>query len=103
VPFEQWERLVLSRNAPIVWARGDYAKTGIVPYVHERGARITSLRRLLLKPRYFTNGSAADLAQVLARFRAGPAGSAHDAPESEQLTPLSEPVRHSLQAFLQLL
>jgi len=103
VPFEDWERLVLSRNAPIVWARGEYEKTGVVPYVHERGTRITSLRRLLLKPRFFTNGSAADLSEVLARFRVGPARAAHDAPNAPELSALPEPAQRALLAFLQLL
>jgi hypothetical protein len=103
VAFEDWERLVLRRNGPIVWARGDYEKTGIVPYVHDRGTRITSLRRLLLKPRYFTNGSAADLAQVLARFRVGPVGTLHDAQGARDSTQLPEPVQRALLAFLKLL
>ncbi|HKY39354.1 MAG TPA: hypothetical protein VJN18_25625 [Polyangiaceae bacterium] len=103
VAFEDWERLVLRRNAPIVWARGDYEKTGIVPYVHERGTRITSLRRLLLKPRYFTNGSAADLTQVLARFRFGPAGGLHEAQDAVDASPLPVPAQRQLLAFLRLL
>jgi hypothetical protein len=94
---------VLSRSAPIVWARGDYEKTGIVPYVHERGTRITSLRRLGLKPRYFTNGSAPDLASVLARFRFSAAEAAHDAPAAAALSALSAQEQRALLAFLQLL
>jgi hypothetical protein len=103
VAFEDWQRLVLRRNGPIVWARGDYEKTGILPYVHERGTRITSLRRLLLKPRYFTNGSAADLAQVLARFRIGPVPGLHDAQVAAGSSPLPEPAQRAILAFLQLL
>ncbi len=103
IAFEDWERLVLRRNAPIVWARGDYAKTGILPYVHERGTRITSLRRLPLKPRYFTNGSAADLTQVVARFRLGPGGGLHDAQGAADATSLPEPAQRALLAFLRLL
>jgi cytochrome c peroxidase len=101
VPEESWQGLVLSRNAPIVWARGDYAKTGIEPYVHERGTRIPSLRRLSLKPRYFTNGSSPDLASVLSRFREGPAGPLHHS--LEQSNPLPESTQRELRAFLQLL
>lgn len=104
VPFAAWEQLVLSRNAPLVWARGEYEKTGIFPYVHERGTRITSLRRLSLKPRYFTNGSAPDLASVLADFRDG-AGSAlhHVQNEDARLAPLSSESRRALLSFLELL
>jgi hypothetical protein len=102
VPFLDWEALVLSRNAPLVWARGDYAKTGVVPYVHERGTRITSLRRLAQKPRYFSNGSAPDLASLLERFRAGPEGALHEASEP-RTGALSLPTRRALQAFLRLL
>jgi hypothetical protein len=103
VAFEDWQRLILRRNGPIVWARGDYEKTGIVPYVHERGTRITSLRRLLLKPRYFTNGSAADLEQVLARFRVAFGRGLHDAQGAAGPEPLSEPAQRAILAFLQLL
>jgi hypothetical protein len=40
VPFERWETLVFSPAAPIVWARGDYEKTGVLPYVDRHGAPI---------------------------------------------------------------
>jgi hypothetical protein len=103
VAFADWERLILSRNAPLVWARGDYAKTGILPYVHAHGTRITSLRRLALKPRYFTNGSAADLANVLERFREAPEGALHDASGDAGRAPLDTGTRGALLAFLQLL
>jgi hypothetical protein len=102
VPFADWEALVMSRNGPLVWARGDYAKTGIVPYVHERGTRITSLRRLAQKPRYFTNGSAPDLANVLERFRETSHGALHDAGD-EHGEALSTGNRQALAAFLRLL
>lgn len=95
-PFSEWEALVLSRNAPLVWARGDYEKTGILPYVSEQGTRITSLRRLSLKPRYFTNGSSATLADVLARYGDG----RH---QNGDARPLSEETRRALTAFLRLL
>jgi cytochrome c peroxidase len=105
VPLEQWQRLILQRNAPLVWARGDYEKAGILPYVHERGTRITSLRRLSLKPRYFTNGSAASLDDVLERFRFDAARSVHEAsPDAAPgLTRLDEPARGALLSFLRLL
>ncbi|RYZ06893.1 MAG: hypothetical protein EOO73_13965 [Myxococcales bacterium] len=100
VPFESWERFVFSSSAPIVWARGDYEQSGVLPYVHERGTRITSLRRLALKPRYFTNGSSPTLEDVLVRFRNG----AHDAgKESARLAPLSQETRRALLAFLKVL
>lgn len=103
-PLERWEALVLSRNAPLVWARGDYEKVGILPYVHEHGARIPSLRRLELKPRYFTNGSSPDLESVLQRFRTGAGRSLHaDSAEGARLSPLSAESRRALLAFLQLL
>jgi len=103
-PFAAWPELVLRRNAPLVWASSAYAKTGILPYVHERGTRITSLRRLALKPRYFTNGSAPTLRDLLSRFRFGGASALHEAPTTaEGLTPLDEPQRRALLAFLRLL
>ncbi|MDF2695736.1 MAG: hypothetical protein K0S65_4119, partial [Labilithrix sp.] len=43
IPFERWEPLVLGGGGPLVWASDAYEKTGIVPYVHERGARVPSL------------------------------------------------------------
>lgn len=103
VPFAAWESLIFSRNAPLVWARGDYAKTGVVPYVHALGTRIPSLRRLALKPRYFTNGSAPDLGNLLERFREAPDGPLHDATGSAALEPLPQQLRQALLAFLQLL
>lgn len=102
LPFEAWERLIFARNAPLVWARGDYAKTGVLPYVHERGTRITSLRRLALKPRYFTNGSAPDLESVLERFREGSGSSWHQSQDSG-LVGLDASTRRALLAFLRLL
>ena len=103
-PFAEWQELVLRRNAPLVWARSDYEKTGILPYVHERGTRITSLRRLALKPRYFTNGSAATLGDVLTRFRFGNAGALHESPTAAAgLSALDEPAQRALLAFLRLL
>jgi len=103
VPFAEWESLVMSRNAPLVWARGDYAKTGILPYVHERGTRITSLRRLALKPRYFTNASSPNLASVLERFRETSQGALHDAAGHESDGALAARRREALAAFLRLL
>jgi hypothetical protein len=103
VGMAEWQGLVLRRNAPLVWARSDYEKTGILPYVHERGTRITSLRRLALKPRYFTNGSATTLRDVLTRFRFGRAGALHESPAAAELSALDEPAQQALLAFLRLL
>jgi cytochrome c peroxidase len=103
-PFAEWETLVLRRNAPLVWASSAYAKTGILPYVHERGTRITSLRRVALKPRYFTNGSAPTLRALLSRFRFDSAGALHEPPlTAAGLTALDEPSQRALLAFLSLL
>lgn len=102
VPFDRWEELIFAPAGPLVWASPEYQKTGVEPYVHERGARTPSLRRLHLKHPYFTSGSAASLDEVLARagwvgdrfFHDGaPAGAVHlDAGE-----------RRALRAFLELL
>ena len=67
VPFERWESLVLAREGALVWASAGYEKTGVLPYVNEKGARVVSLRRLYKKYPYFTNGSARDLRSVLDR------------------------------------
>ncbi|MEO7110177.1 MAG: hypothetical protein ABI183_07065, partial [Polyangiaceae bacterium] len=69
VPFADWARLILVERGAIVWGRNTYEKTGVVPYVHELGARVPSLRRLEKKRPYFTNGTAPDLTSVLARAR----------------------------------
>lgn len=97
--FTSWEAAILRRNAPLVWARAGYEKTGVQPYVHEQGTRITSLRRLALKPRYFTSGSAATLDDVLQRFR----GALHEAPEADAGAALDAGERRALLSFLQLL
>jgi hypothetical protein len=106
VPFDGWERLIMAREGAIVWARSDYKKTGITPYVHEQGARVPSLRRLYKKRPYFTNGSAKTLGEVLLRARIGPGGSDfyHDgAPDGAETTKLDEEAREALRAFLNLL
>ncbi|MGK4003616.1 hypothetical protein WMF31_13380 [Sorangium sp. So ce1036] len=115
VPFERWEALVLAPEGAIVWGRAGYEKTGVVPYVHEDGARVPSLRRLYKKRPYFTNGSAKTLREVLerARFdaRPAPAGAAaaegaffHDgAPAGAGLAALDPGEIEALLAFLDLL
>lgn len=99
VPFERWASLVLSDAGPLVWGSDVYAKTGVEPYVHERGARVPSLRRLGRKFPYFTNGSAQSLADVLERVRLAPAfshagGAGSALPHDDQ---------RALEAFLRLL
>ena len=69
VTFDQWERSIFSESDPLVWGTADYQRTGVVPYVHERGARVPSLRRVSAKFPYFTNGTARSLDQVIARAR----------------------------------
>ncbi|WP_437643885.1 hypothetical protein [Sorangium sp. So ce362] len=120
-PFERWEELVLAPEGAIVWGRAGYEKTGVVPYVHEDGARVPSLRRLYKKRPYFTNGSAKSLREVLERARfgdtggraaadGGPSAAAasgaffHDgAPAGEDLGALDAGAIEALLAFLDLL
>ncbi|WP_437964044.1 hypothetical protein WMF04_30520 [Sorangium sp. So ce260] len=124
-PFERWEELVLASEGAIVWGRAGYEKTGVVPYVHEDGARVPSLRRLYKKRPYFTNGSAKTLREVLERARFGdargrsaaaPGAFFHDgapagegavveegAPAGEGLAALDAAAIEALLAFLDLL
>jgi hypothetical protein len=106
VPFAQWEQHVMSPEGSIVWASSEYAKTGVMPYVNERGARVVSLRRLFKKYPYFTNGSAKDIRAVLDRIRLGPGGAfAHDgaAPGGVDAAGLAPSEKTELTAFLELL
>lgn len=102
VPLERWEALVLSREGPLVWASDGYRQTGVLPYVHERGARASSLRRIASKRPYFTNGSARTLEEVL--DRAGWAGERffHDG-VPEGASRLSDDDKRALLSFLELL
>jgi cytochrome c peroxidase len=84
LPRDRWEALVLG-GGPIVWACDAYEKTGVVPYVHEHGARVPSLRRLYKKRPYFTNGSAPDMATVLQRTRFTEASFSHAGGDGEAL------------------
>jgi hypothetical protein len=105
VGFDRWEELVMSQADAIVWAHADYEKTGVLPYVNEKGARVVSLRRLYKKHPYFTNGTAPEIADVLdrVRFAAGaPAAFFHEsAPDGT--TPLRPDDKTALAAFLDLL
>jgi hypothetical protein len=106
VPFDRWEDLLMTHDGPIVWGKAEYAKTGVVPYVHEEGARVPSLRRLYKKRPYFTNGSAKDLPSLLARVRFAKDQFWHDAeaaPPGEQGSPLDDRGRAALLVFLDLL
>ena len=103
VPFERWESLVMSPAGPIVWSNGDYAKTGVVPYVHDRGTRVPSLRRLYKKWPYFTNGHGKSLGAVLDAFAFDPTGvtgATHDGGAGARL---DLPTKRALDAFLNLL
>jgi hypothetical protein len=103
IAFEQWEKLVFSPSGPIVWAMNEYRQTGVVPYVHERGARVPSLRRLYKKRPYLTSGAAKDLQGVLDRVGFTDAGGFfHDgAPEGAKRIDARE--TEALLAFLSLL
>lgn len=101
VPFERWEELVLRGGGPLVWASDAYERTGIEPYVHARGARVPSLRRIYKKRPYFTNGSAPDLVTVLRRVRLRGDAFSHD--EAAGGAPLDAPTVGALAAFLDLL
>ena len=103
VPFADWERLIMTPQGPIVWARDGYERTGVVPYVHESGARVPSLRRLYKKRPYFTNGSAATLDDVLRGARFSPAGFRHAGADAADGTVLDDSERQALRAFLDLL
>jgi hypothetical protein len=104
VPFERWPELILSASGPIVWARGDYAKVGVEPYVDPKGTRIPSLRRLYLKRPYLTRGAARTLDELLRLVRFSDAELVHaggdDRPELRALTPDE---RADLGAFVELL
>jgi len=105
VPFERWEALTFSPATPIVWARADYEKSGILPYVDSEGTRVPTLRRLYLKRPYFTNGSARTLAEVLERARFSDSGFFHGAPvkPDQPLHGFDDAQRAALLAFLRLL
>jgi hypothetical protein len=102
VPPERWASLVLSAQGALVWARDGYEKTGIVPYVHEQGARPSSLRRISHKRPYFTNGSSPTLQNVLERA-AFSASSFMHASNDPALERFSAGDQSALLAFLLLL
>jgi hypothetical protein len=102
LPFERWEASIFSAAGPIVWARGDYEKTGVQPYVHAKGTRIPSLRRVGRKYPYFTDGSARSLADVLAGARVDEQRFFHArAPAAAR--PLTPDEQRGIASFLELL
>jgi hypothetical protein len=104
VPFARWAELVLSPSGPIVWARGDYEKVGVLPYVDPKGTRIPSLRRLYLKRPYLTRGTATTLDDLLAAVRFSETELLHAGGEQRpELRALSADERSDLVAFLRLL
>lgn len=96
--FESWEALVFDPSGPLVWGSAGYQRTGVLPYVHAQGARTPSLRRLLRKRPYFTNGTAPDLSALLGWVRLNPFSH-----QGGTGTPMTEAERVALLAFLQLL
>ncbi len=103
VPFENWEKVVLSENGPIVWSDAAYAKTSVTPYVNPRGTRIPTLRRLYKKWPYFTNGTAKSLDQLLDQYASNDKHVFHDGAPAEGVTKLSASDKAALRAFLDLL
>ncbi|MDI1445356.1 hypothetical protein [Polyangium sp. 6x1] len=103
LPFERWESLIFTPAGPIVWASNEYRKTGVVPYVHERGARVPSLRRLGKKRPYLTSGAAKDLGDLLARARWSSEGVFFHDGAPEGAAGLEAREREALWSFLELL
>ncbi len=103
VPVRDWQRHVLGAGRPIVWARDGYEKTGVVPYVHEDGARPTSLRRVSQKRPHFTNGSVWTLEEVLGQVRVAPGGGFAHQGELAGGGGLSPDQIRDLMAFLEIL
>jgi cytochrome c peroxidase len=106
VVFDAWPMRLFDEGGSIVWASDGYEKTGVTPYVHARGARVPSLRRLYKKYPYFTDGSASSLDDVVERARFGAAAFYHDAgtaPDAAALGRFDRDQQRALVAFLGLL
>jgi hypothetical protein len=101
VPPADWRALVTSPEGPIVRGRDGYERTGIEPYVHELGARPSSLRRIAWKTPYFTDGSSQTLEDVLTRVGRPAAGALPTHHGGPPLLDREEVL--ALQAFLRLL
>lgn len=97
----RWQGLVLSDNGPLVWSSAEHRKTGIEPYVHENGARASSLRRVWLKSPLFTNGAARSLPVALDMVRLEGNKVLHASPG--ELPGLADEEKRALLAFLLLL
>jgi hypothetical protein len=100
-PFDKWETLVLSDNGPLVWSSAGRTKTGVLPYVHEEGARASSLRRVWLKSPLFTNGRASSIEDALALARVDGETFLHIS--KRDLPGIGDDEREALLAFLLLL
>jgi hypothetical protein len=92
----------MAPEGAIVWAKAEYEKTGVIPYVNEKGARVVSLRRLYKKHPYFTNGSAPDLADVVDKVQFAGDRFVHEGSLAQGST-LTGAEKQSLLAFLDLL
>jgi hypothetical protein len=101
VDFADWERHIFSPTSAIVWSSEKYQRTGITPYVHEHGSRSPSLRRLYKKWPYFTNGSAASIAEIIEQVRFTDRTVVHKGLESGQR--FTDEERRALESFLKLL
>lgn len=106
VPFERWEHAVFAAEGAIVWSNGEYALTGVEPYVDRRGTRVPSLRRLYQKRPYLTNGSAVALEPLLELMRFPASGAVHASTAADvgaDAVALQAEERAALLAFLRLL
>jgi hypothetical protein len=103
VAFEEWPKYVFSPSGPIVWALNEYRQTGVVPYVHAKGARIPSLRRLYKKRPYLTNGTAFQIRDVLERIGFTERGLFFHDQAPASMKRLEPREIDALQAFLSLL
>lgn len=103
VPFEAWERHIMSAEGPIVWAREGYEKTGVEPYVADAGARPTSLRRTVRKRVYMTNGGMSSLEAVVKAVSFGRDSSFLHASPDDGLRSLEADEQAALVAFMRLL
>jgi hypothetical protein len=94
--------MILAEGAALVWGSTGYHKTGVLPYVHEDGARTPSLRRLYKKYPYLTNGSAHSIEEVLDGMAFSPGRTFHArAPDGAER--LDEKSKRALAGFLELL
>lgn len=100
VPRAEWMNHIGTKQSAIVWGSDTRHRTGVLPYVHEDGARVPSLRRLFSKRPYFTDGGAPTLQQAARRFSIGVEQHVRDATGGRTITELE---RQAVQRFLELL